>query len=53
MQTLSVSCGGRTIKVHALSDGSSRPLAFLLTPGQAADCRAAEILLRTCRRMRW
>lgn len=33
-------------KIHALSDGLGRPLAFLLTPGQAADCRAAEILLR-------
>ena len=29
-----------------MSDGCGRPLAFLLTPGQAADCRAAEVLLR-------
>ena len=30
-----------------MSDGLGRPLAFLLTPGQAADCRAAEALLRS------
>jgi len=29
-----------------LSDGQGRPLAFLPPPGQAADCRAAEALLR-------
>ena len=46
MQALGISRGGRTTKVHALSDGLGRPLAFLLTPDQAADCRAAEILLR-------
>lgn len=33
-------------KIHALSDGQGRPLAFLLTAGQAADCQAAEALLR-------
>jgi transposase len=33
-------------KIHALSDGQGRPLAFLLTGGQAADCRAAETLLQ-------
>lgn len=37
--------GGRTTKIHALSDGEGRPFAFLLTGGQAADCRAAEPLL--------
>ena len=31
--------------LHALADRRGRPLAFLLTPGQAADCRAAETLL--------
>lgn len=41
-----ISRGGRTTKIHALGDGLGRPLAFTLTPGQAADCRAAEILVR-------
>ncbi len=30
-----------------MSDGLGRPLAFLLTGGQAADCRAAEALLQS------
>jgi transposase len=46
-QALGISCGRRTTKIHALSDGLGRPLAFLLTPGQAADCRAAEALLQS------
>ena|SRR3712207_6659015 len=33
--------GGLTTKIHALVDGLGRPLCFLLTPGQAADCRHA------------
>ncbi len=37
--------GGRTTKVHALSDRFCRPLAFLLTGGQVADCTAADALL--------
>lgn len=41
-----ISGGGRTTKIHALGDGLGRPLALTLTPGQAADCRAAEFLLR-------
>ncbi len=45
-QALGVSRGGRTTKIHALSDGLGRPLAFVLTGGQAADCRAAEGLLQ-------
>ena len=40
-----VSRGGRNTKVHAITDRQGRPLAFLLTPGQAADCKAAEHLL--------
>jgi hypothetical protein len=40
-QALGTSRGGRTTKIHALSDGRWRPLAFLLTGGQATDCRAA------------
>ncbi|MBO1077210.1 transposase [Roseomonas marmotae] len=42
-----MSRGGRTTKIHALSDELGRPLAFVLTPGQAADCRAAEVLVRS------
>jgi transposase len=37
--------GGRNTKVHAITDRYGRPLAFHLTPGQAADCRSAEHLL--------
>jgi transposase len=35
----------RTTKVHALTDRFCRPLAFLLTGGQVADCTAADALL--------
>ena len=45
VQAIGVSRGGRNTKVHALADGQGRPLAFLLTPGQNADCKAAEHLL--------
>lgn len=44
-QAIGRSRGGRTTKLHALSDGLGRPLQFVVTGGQAADCRAAEILL--------
>ena len=44
-QAIGISRGGRTTKIHALTDRSGRPLRFLLTVGQAADCRAAEALL--------
>ena len=37
--------GGLTTKIHAVVDGLGRPLCFLLTPGQAADCRQARSLL--------
>jgi transposase len=37
--------GGLTTKIHAVVDGLGRPLCFLLTPGQAADCRYALALL--------
>jgi hypothetical protein len=33
--------GGRTTKIHAVSDGRGRPVAFLLTPGHIADISAA------------
>src|SRR2546421_7207972 len=44
-QAIGISRGGRTTKVHALADEFGRPLGFALTGGQAADCRAAELLL--------
>ena len=44
-QAIGHSRGGRTTKIHALADSLGRPLAFLLTGGQAADCRAAEPLI--------
>ena len=44
-QALGRSRGGLTTKIHALIDGLGRPLCFLLTPGQAADCRHALALL--------
>ncbi|MET0374766.1 MAG: IS5 family transposase [Rhizorhabdus sp.] len=44
-QAIGSSRGGRNTKVHAITDRYGRPLAFHLTPGQAADCRAAEHLL--------
>jgi transposase len=37
--------GGRTTKIHALTDRFCRPIAFLLTGGQVADCIAADGLL--------
>ena len=44
-EALGRSRGGLTTKIHALVDGLGRPLCFLLTPGQAADCRQARSLL--------
>jgi transposase len=38
--------GGRTTKIHALTDRLCRPLAFLLTGGQVADCTAGALLLK-------
>ena len=39
--------GGRTTKVHALTDESGRPVALCLTPGQAHDLTGvAELLTR-------
>ncbi|WP_447040593.1 IS5 family transposase [Streptomyces sp. DSM 118878] len=34
------SCGGLTTKIHLAADGRCRPLAFVLTPGQAGDAPA-------------
>ncbi|RMH30632.1 MAG: IS5 family transposase, partial [Planctomycetota bacterium] len=44
-QAIGRSRGGRTTKIHALSDGECRPIAFLLTGGQVADCTAGNLLL--------
>jgi transposase len=46
-QAIGRSRGGRTTKIHALTDAECRPLSFTLTGGQVADCRAgAELLAR-------
>lgn len=45
VQGIGRSRGGRTTKIHALSDQSGRPLVLVLTGGQVADCRAADTLL--------
>ena len=44
-QAIGRSRGGRTTKIHALTDKFCRPLAFRLTGGQVADCTAADALL--------
>lgn len=44
-QAIGRSRGGRTTKIHALSDPDCRPCAFHLTPGQDADITAAPTLL--------
>ena len=44
-EDLGRSRGGLTTKIHVLIDERGRPLCFLLTPGQAADCPRAETLL--------
>ena len=44
-QAIGRSRGGRTTKIHALTDAACRPIAFLLTGGQVADCTAAALLL--------
>src|SRR3954471_24782856 len=44
-QAIGRSRGGRTTKIHALTDSACRPLAFMLTGGQVADCAAGELLL--------
>jgi transposase len=45
VQAIRISQGGRNSKLHALTDGEGRPLRFLLTGGNVADCRAADVLL--------
>jgi hypothetical protein len=51
-QAIGHSRGGRTTKIHALTERACRPLAFLLTGGQVADGKAGALLLErlpTCR----
>ena len=44
-QAFGRSRGGFTSKVHCLADARGRPLAFHLTGGEAADCKAYETLI--------
>ena len=44
VQAIGISRGCRNSKLHALTDGEGRPLRFLLTGGNVADCRAADVL---------
>ena len=44
-QAIGHSRGGRTTKIHALTEGLCRPVAFLLTGGLVADCKAGTELL--------
>lgn len=43
------SCGGLTTKIHLAADGRCRPLAFVLTPGQAGDAPAFPALMAQLR----
>lgn len=45
-QAIGRSRGGRTTKIHALTDRHCRPIAFLLTGGNVADCTAGHDLLK-------
>src|SRR5437588_7535339 len=44
-QAIGRSRGGRTTKIHALTDEHCRPLAFLITGGNVADCTAGASLI--------
>jgi transposase len=44
-RALGRSRGGFTNKVHCLGDARGRPIAFHLTPGEAADCKAYDTLI--------
>ena len=45
-QAIGRSHGGRATKIHVLTDKDCRPIAFLLTGGQVADCVAADLVHR-------
>ena len=44
-RALGRSRGGFTSKLHCLADALGRPLAFILTGGEAADCKAYDALI--------
>jgi hypothetical protein len=44
-RALGRSRGGFTSKVHCLGDARGRPIAFHLTPGEAADCKGYDTLI--------
>ena len=44
-RALGRSRGGFTSKLHCLTDARGRPLAFHLTVGEAADCKAYDTLI--------
>jgi transposase len=41
-QAIGLTKGGRNSKIHAVVDDECRPLVFVLTPGNVADCTVAE-----------
>ena len=45
-QAIGRSRGGRTTKIHALTDRDCRPIAFIITGGHVADCTAGHELLK-------
>jgi len=44
-RALGRSRGGFTSKIHCLGDARGRPIAFDLTPGEAADCKSYDTLI--------
>ena len=48
-EALGRSRGGFSTKIHAVCDSHGNPLRFILTEGQAADCRQAQIGRASCR----
>jgi transposase len=42
LQAIGLTKGGRNSKIHAIVDAFCRPWAFILTPGNTADCVMAE-----------
>ena len=44
-RALGRSRGGFTCKIHCIADQKGRPLAFHITPGEAADCKAFDELI--------
>ena len=42
VQAIGITKGGRNSKIHAIVDEFCRPWAFILTPGNTADCVMAE-----------